>query len=318
MVEDKKTVRIALVGSGNIGGTLAHVIASEQIGEIVLLDRTSLVAQGKALDIAQSLAVLGKTVKISGTSEYKDIANSDVVIVTAGIARKPNMSRDDLLNTNAEVIKTVAEGVKQYAPKAFVIIITNPLDAMVYAFQKYSGLPKHMVVGMAGVLDSGRFKHFLGQELNVAENDIQTMVLGGHGDSMVPIVACTSVAGIPLQQFLNKGLITQAKLDAIIQRTRDGGAEIVKLLQTGSAYYAPTSAAIEMMKAYLFNQNRLLPCCAHLNGEYGVSGIYVGVPVIINSSGVSRILEVELSTSEKSQLEKSISGVKGLINALKM
>lgn len=318
MVEDKKTVKIALVGSGNIGGTLAHIIASEQIGEIVLLDRTSLVAQGKALDIAQSLAATGKTVKISGTSEYEDIADADVVIITAGVARKPGMSRDDLLNINAEVMQTVADGVKKYAPNAFVIVITNPLDAMVYAFQKHSGLPKNKVVGMAGVLDSGRFKHFLGLELGVAENDIQTMVLGGHGDTMVPIVDCTSISGIPLKQFIKNGLITQKRLDEIIQRTRDGGAEIVRLLQTGSAYYAPAASAIEMMKSYLYNQNRLLPCCAYLSGQYGVNGLYVGVPVIINSTGVSRVLEVDLSDDEKAQLEKSVAAVKDLVSVLKM
>ena len=318
MVEDKKTVKIALVGSGNIGGTLAHIIASEQIGEIVLLDRTSLVAQGKALDIAQSLSATGKTVKISGTSEYEDIAGADVVIITAGVARKPGMSRDDLLNINAEVMETVADGVKTHSPNAFVIVITNPLDAMVYAFQKHSGLPKNKVVGMAGVLDSGRFKHFLGLELGVAENDIQTMVLGGHGDTMVPIVDCTSISGIPLKQFIKNGLITQKRLDEIIQRTRDGGAEIVKLLQTGSAYYAPAASAIEMMKSYLYNQNRLLPCCAYLSGQYGVNGLYVGVPVIINSTGVSRVLEVDLSDNEKAQLEKSVGAVKDLVSVLKM
>lgn len=310
--------KIALIGSGNIGGTLAHIIASEQLGEIVLLDRTSLVAQGKALDIAQSLAAKGKTVKISGTSEYSEIKGANIVIITAGIARKPGMSRDDLLNTNADVMKSVAEGVREYAPHAFVIVITNPLDAMVYAFQKFSGLPTNMIVGMAGVLDSGRFRHFLSCELNIAENEIHTMVLGGHGDTMVPIVGSTSIAGIPLKHFLDKGLLTQQKLSDIIQRTRDGGAEIVKLLQTGSAYYAPAASAIEMMKSYLFNQNRLLPCCAYLNGEYGVNNLYVGVPAVINSTGVSRIIEVSLSSDEKQQFEKSVFAVKELINTLKV
>jgi len=318
MVEDKKTVKIALVGSGNIGGTLAHIIAAEQIGEVVLLDRTSLVAQGKALDIAQSLSASGKTVKISGTSQYEDIEGADVVIVTAGIARKPNMSRDDLLNVNAEVMQTVAEGVTKHAPNAFVIVVTNPLDVMVYAFQKHSGLPTNKVVGMAGVLDSCRFKHFLGLELGVAENDIQTMVLGGHGDTMVPIIDCTSIGGIPLKQFIKNGLISQTKLDEIIQRTRDGGAEIVKLLQTGSAYYAPAASAIEMMKSYLFNQNRLLPCCTYLNGQYGVNGLYVGVPVVINSTGVAKVLEVDLSTDERAQFEKSVKAVKDLVGVLKI
>jgi malate dehydrogenase len=318
MLEDKKTIKIALIGSGNIGGTLAHIIASEQIGEIVLLDRTSFVAQGKALDIAQSLAASGKTVKISGTSQYEDIEGSDVVIITAGIARKPNMSRDDLLNVNAEVMKIVADGVRKYAPNAFVIVVTNPLDVMVYAFQKYSGLPTNKVVGMAGVLDSSRFKHFLGLELGIAENDIQTMVLGGHGDTMVPIIDCTSLGGIPLKQFIKNGLISQKKLDEIIQRTRDGGAEIVKLLQTGSAYYAPAASAIEMMKSYLFDQNRLLPCCSYLQGEYGVDKLYVGVPVVINSTGVAKIVEFDLSNVEKAHFDKSVSAVRDLVNVLKI
>ncbi len=318
MIEDRKTVKIALVGSGNIGGTLAHIIASEQIGEIVLLDRTNLVAYGKALDIAQSLAATGKTVKISGTSEYEDIEGVDIVIITAGVARKPGMSRDDLLNINSEVMQTVAAGVKKHAPRAFVIVVTNPLDAMVYAFQKHSGLPTNKVVGMAGVLDSGRFRHFLGLELGVAENDIQTMVLGGHGDTMIPIVDCTSISGIPLKQFIKNGLVTQERLDQIIQRTRDGGAEIVKLLQTGSAYYAPAASAIEMMKSYLFNQNRLLPCCSYLSGEYGVNGMYIGVPVVINSTGVARVIEVDLSQDEKVQFEKSVNTVKDLVSILKI
>lgn len=315
-MESKKT-KIALVGSGNIGGTLAYIIASEQIGEIVLLDRTSLVAQGKALDIAQSLSTKSKTIKISGTSEYEDIAGSDIVIITAGIARKPNMSRDDLLKTNAEVIEGVAEGVKKYAPDAFVIVITNPLDAMVYAFQKHSGLPHHKVVGMAGVLDSGRFKHFLSLELGIAESDIQTMVLGGHGDTMVPIIDCTSISGIPMKQFIKKGLITEVRLNDIIQRTRDGGAEIVKLLQTGSAYYAPAVAAIEMMKSYLYNQNRLLPCCAYLSGQYGVNGLYVGVPTIISSKG-AKVIEIDLSSDEKVQFAKSVTAVRDLVDVLKI
>jgi malate dehydrogenase len=228
------------------------------------------------------------------------------------------MSRDDLLSINAEVMKTVAEGVSSYAPNAFVIVITNPLDAMVYAFQKYSGLPKNMVVGMAGVLDSGRFRHFLGLELGVAENEIHTIVLGGHGDTMVPVVDCTSVAGIPLRDLINQDKLTEKRLEEIIQRTRDGGAEIVKLLQTGSAYYAPAAAAIEMMKAYLYDQNRLLPCCVHLNGEYGVKNLYVGVPAIINAHGVSKIIEVKLSVHEKLQFEKSVAAVQELINTLKV
>ena len=315
-MEQKKLYKIALIGSGNIGGTLANMIALEELGEIVLLDRTSLIAQGKALDIAQSMAIYGKGVKISGTAEYSDIIDSDIVIITAGIARKPNMSRDDLLHINAEVMKSVAEGVKQYAPNAFVIVITNPLDVMVYAFQKYSNLPTHKVVGMAGVLDSGRFKHFLSLELQVAENDINSMVLGGHGDTMVPLINCTAIGGIPLRSFIENSLITEDKINEIINRTRNGGAEIVQLLQTGSAYYAPAAAAIEMMKAYLLDQNRLLPCCSYLNGEYGINGLYVGVPTIINASGVYKVLDITLSQIEEMQFLKSVDAVKDLIKIL--
>jgi malate dehydrogenase len=318
MINNKKLTKIALVGSGNIGGTLAHIIANESLGEIVLLDRTSLVAQGKALDIAQSMAVCGKAVKISGTSEYEDIEGADVVIITAGVARKPNMSRDDLLNINAEVMQSVAEGVKKHAPNAFVIVITNPLDVMVHAFQKLSGLPHDKVVGMAGVLDSGRFKHFLRLELGIAESEIDTMVLGGHGDTMVPLVDYTSISGIPLKVLLNNGMISQKRLDEIIQRTRDGGAEIVKLLQTGSAYYAPAAAAVEMMKAYLFDQNRLLPCCTFLRGEYGVNNLYVGAPAVIGSKGVIKVIETPLNQDEKIQFAKSVDAVKELVGALKI
>jgi malate dehydrogenase len=315
---EKNHNKIALIGSGNIGGTLAHIIGLQQLGDVVLLDRTSLIAQGKALDISQSLAVCGQTVKISGSAEYSDIEGADVVIITAGVPRKPNMSRDDLLNINADVMKSVADGVKKYAPNAFVIVITNPLDAMVYAFQKYSGLPTNKVVGMAGTLDSARFKHFLRLELQVAENEINTMVLGGHGDTMVPLIGYTSVGGIPLKYFLDNKLLSAERLEEIIQHTRDGGAEIVRLLQTGSAYYAPASAAIDMMKAYLFNHNRLLPCCAYLNGEYGYKNLYVGVPVIINSQGVSKIVELKLSDDEQIQFDHSVGAVKNLIDILKI
>ena len=309
--------KIALIGSGNIGGTLAQMIAFKQLGEIVLLDRTSFVAQGKALDIMQSLAVNGISAKIEGTSEYADIAGSDIVIITAGIPRKPNMSRDELLNVNAEVMVTVGEGVKKYAPNAFVIVITNPLDAMTYAFHKASGLPSNKIVGMAGVLDSARFKHFLARHLIVSEADIDTMVLGGHGDTMVPLVNYTTIGGLPLTTFIDKGLLTQKDLDALIQRTRDGGAEIVKLLQTGSAYYAPASSAIAMMEAYLFDQNRLLPSAAYLSGEYGYDGLFVGVPTIINSRGIDKILEIPLSPAEKLAFDKSVMAVKDLISLLK-
>ena len=317
MANNRGLHKIALIGSGNIGGTLAHIIASEEIGEIVLLDRTSFVAQGKALDITQSLAVRGKTVKICGTADYEDIEGADVVIITAGVPRKPNMTRDDLLSVNAEVMQIVAEGVKKCAPNAFVIVITNPLDVMVYAFQKYSGLPTNKVVGMAGVLDSGRFRHFLSSELQIAENEINTMVLGGHGDTMVPLIECTSIAGIPLRNFIDNGHISEKKLNEIIQRTRDGGAEIVQLLKTGSAYYAPAAAAIEMMKSYLFNQNRLLPCCAHLNGEYNFKNLYVGVPVVINAKGVAKVLELSLSQNARIEFENSVTAVQDLINKLK-
>jgi malate dehydrogenase len=309
--------KIALIGSGNIGGTLAHMIALKKLGDIVLLDRTSFVAQGKALDIMQSLAVTGNSCNIIGTSEYEDIVDSDIIIITAGVPRKPNMSRDDLLNINAEVMATVGAGVKKYAPNAFVIVVTNPLDAMVYAFQKYSGMPVEKVVGMAGVLDSARFKHFLSKSLRVSESDIQTMVLGGHGDTMVPLIECTTIGGIPLKYFIKEGLIIQSELDAIIQRTRDGGAEIVKLLQTGSAYYTPATAAITMMEAYLFNENRLLPSCAYLSGQYGYRDLFVGVPTIINREGVAQILEIPLSDSEKFAFNKSVLAVKDLIENLK-
>ncbi len=314
----KNCNKIALIGSGNIGGTLAHIIGLQQLGEVVLLDRTSLIAQGKALDISQSLSVCGQTVKISGSADYEDIKDSDIVIITAGVPRKADMSRDDLLHINADVMKSVAEGVKKYAPNAFVIVITNPLDAMVYAFQKHSGLPSNKVIGMAGILDSARLKHFLRLELNVAENEIATMVLGGHGDTMVPLIGHTSVGGIPLKYFLDNGLLSAKRLEEIIQRTRDGGAEIVRLLQNGSAYYAPAAAAIEIMKAYLFNHNRLLPCCAHLNGEYGYKDLCIGVPVIINSQGVAKVVELQLSDDEKIQFDHSVGAVKNLIQILKI
>jgi malate dehydrogenase len=262
------------------------------------------------------MAAQGQSAKVIGTCDYEDTANSDVVIITAGVPRKDGMSRDDLLKINADVIKTVAEGVKQHSPNAFVIVITNPLDAMVYAFQKHSGLPENMVVGMAGVLDTARFKHFLANELQIADSEVNTMVLGGHGDTMVPVISCTSINGIPLSHFLEQGLISYERLEAIIQRTRDGGAEIVKLLQIGSAFYAPAVAAITMMKSYLFNKKMILPCAAHLNGEYGLKNIYVGVPAVIGMDGVSKIIEVDLNASEKAQFSHSVEAVKSLIDAL--
>ncbi len=317
MANTRKTnPKIALIGSGNIGGTLAYSITSQGLGDVVLLDRTSTVAQGKALDIAQAIAVAGSTAKLSGTCDYADISEADIVIITAGVARKPNMSRDELLSVNVDVMKTVADGVTKHAPNAFVVVVTNPLDIMVYAFQKHSGLPANKVVGMAGILDSGRFKHFLALELGVAETDIKTMVLGGHGDTMVPLIGCTSIAGMPLQMLIRNGSISETRIQEIVQRTRDGGAEIVKLLQTGSAYYAPAASAVEMAKAYLFNQKRLMPCSAYLNGEYGVKGMYVGVPVVIGNGGVERVVEIELSDHEKTAFDKSVQAVQTLVDAL--
>ncbi len=308
--------RIALIGGGNIGGTLAHMFAMKQLGDVVLLDRTEGTAQGKSLDISQGNSIDPYDGSFTGTSDYSSIVNADVVIVTAGVARKPGMSRDDLLSTNAEVMKSVAMGVKEYAPNAFVIIVTNPLDAMVYAFQKYSGLNPYKIVGMAGVLDSARFRFFLAQELNVSVEDVYTIVLGGHGDDMVPLMGYTTVAGIPIRQLIAKGWLTKDKLNEIIQRTRDGGAEIVKLLQTGSAYYAPATAAVVMAESYLKNKKRVLPCAAYLNGEYGESGIYSGVPAIIGSEGIERVIEIDLDNEESEMFYKSISSVRNLVNKI--
>lgn len=311
-----KRPKIALIGGGNIGGTLAHLCGLRSLGDIVILDRGGGVAAGKALDIEQSSSIEGYDAQMWGTADYSQTKGADVVIITAGVPRQPGMSRDDLLSVNAEVIKTVAQGVKEFCPKAFVIVVTNPLDAMVYTFQKESGLPHHMVTGMAGVLDSARFKLFLSREFNVSGEDISAMVLGGHGDTMVPLIRYTTVAGIPIPDLIKMGWTTKDKIDKILDRTRNGGAEIVQLLQKGSAFYAPATAAMEMAESYLRDRKRVLPCASYLNGEYGVKGLYVGVPVIIGSKGVERIIEVELTKDEKAMFDTSVNAVKGLVQAV--
>ena len=305
--------KIALIGSGQIGGTLAHLASLKELGDVVLFDIMDGVPQGKALDLAEATPINLSSSKLSGTSSYAPIKGADVVIVTAGVPRKPGMSRDDLIEINLKVMEQVGKGIARYAPKAFVICITNPLDAMVWALQKFSGLPKAKVVGMAGVLDTARFRHFLAEEMDVAVRDVSAFVLGGHGDSMVPLPRYTTVAGIPLPDLVAMKWITQKRINEIVQRTRDGGAEIVGLLKTGSAFYAPASAAIEMAQAYLGDQKRLLPCAAALNGEYGYKNIYLGVPVIIGEKGIERVVEIRLTASEKSQLKKSAKSVEGLI-----
>jgi malate dehydrogenase len=309
--------KIALIGAGQIGGTLAHLIALKELGDVVLFDIAEGTPQGKALDLAQSGPVEGFDASLRGTNSYADIAGADVCIVTAGVPRKPGMSRDDLLGINLKVMKSVGEGIRQHAPNAFVICITNPLDAMVWALREFSGLPHNRVVGMAGVLDSARFRHFLSLEFNVSMKDVTAFVLGGHGDTMVPSVRYSTVGGIPLPDLVAMGWTTQEKLDAIVQRTRDGGAEIVGLLKTGSAFYAPAASAVEMAEAFLKDQKRLLPCAAHVKGAYGLDGIYVGVPVIIGANGVERVVEVKLDAAEKAMLDKSIDAVKGLVAACK-
>ncbi|MCY4446262.1 MAG: malate dehydrogenase [Rhodobacteraceae bacterium] len=307
--------KLSLIGAGQIGGTLAHMSTLEEIGDVVIFDIVEGVPQGKALDIAESCPVIHVDGIIRGTNDYRDIADSDVCIVTAGVPRKPGMSRDDLLNINLKVMKSVGENIAKYAPDAFVICITNPLDAMVWALREYSGLPTNMVVGMAGVLDSARFRHFLALEFGISMRDVTTFVLGGHGDTMVPLERYSTVAGIPLPDLVTMGWTTAEKIQEIIQRTRDGGAEIVNLLGTGSAYYAPASAAIEMAKAYLNDQKRVLPCAAYLSGQYGQDDLYVGVPVVIGSSGVERVVEIKLNESEMTAFLKSVGSVKGLLEA---
>ena len=308
--------KISLIGAGQIGGTLAHLIGLKELAnEVVLFDVASGIAKGKALDIAQSSSVDGFNVKFSGTDNYEDIKDSDVIIITAGVPRKPGMSRDDLLGINLKIIKQVAEGIKKYSPNAFVICITNPLDVMVMAFQKYSGLPTNKVVGMAGILDSSRFKLFLSLELNVPVKEIHAMVMGGHGDTMVPLPRFTKISGKPLNELVKQGKISEERLESINQRTRDGGAEIVKYLEKGSAFYAPAASGVEMAKAYMNNENKVLPCAAYLDGEYGVNGIYAGVPVVINNKGINKIEVIELDQKEKEQFDHSIEAVKKLWGA---
>ena len=312
-----KRNKIALIGSGQIGGTLAHLVGLKELGDIVLFDIADGIPQGKALDIAESSPISTFDTNIIGTSSYEDIKDADVCIVTAGVPRKPGMSRDDLLSINLRVMKSVGDGIKKYAPNSFVICITNPLDAMVWALQKYSGIPPANVVGMAGVLDSGRFSYFLAEEFNVSVKDVNTFVLGGHGDTMVPLVRYSTVGGIPIPDLVKMGWSSQEKIDQIVQRTRDGGAEIVALLKTGSAFYAPAASAINMAESYLRDQKRIIPCAANLSGEYGFKDIYVGVPTIIGNKGVEKIIEIGLNEKEKLNFSKSIDSVKNLIDACK-
>jgi len=309
--------KIALIGSGQIGGTLAHLAALKELGDIVLFDIVDGVPQGKALDIAQSAPVEGYDAVIKGTSQYADIEGADVVIVTAGVPRKPGMSRDDLLEINLKVMEQVGAGIAKYARDAFVICITNPLDAMVWALQKFSGLPTNKVVGMAGVLDSSRFCHFIAEELGVSIEDVNAFVLGGHGDTMVPLARYSTVAGIPLTDIVKMGWMSKEKLDQIIQRTRDGGAEIVGLLKTGSAFYAPAASAIAMAESYLKDKKRVLPAAAFLDGQYGVKGTYVGVPIVIGANGAEKVIEISLNSAEQKAFDKSVGAVEGLIAACK-
>ncbi len=309
--------KIALIGAGNIGGTLAHLAAAKELGDIVLFDVIEGVPQGKALDLSQCGPIEGFDAKITGSNDYADIAGADVIIVTAGVARKPGMSRDDLLGINLKVMKAVGEGIRDNAPDAFVICITNPLDAMVWALREFSGLPREKVVGMAGVLDSARFSHFLAEEFQVSVKDVNSFVLGGHGDTMVPVVQYSTVAGIPVPDLIKQGRSTKERIDAIVQRTRGGGGEIVGLLKTGSAYYAPATSGIAMAEAYLGDQKRLLPCAAYVEGKYGLDGLYVGVPVIIGAGGVEQIVEIELDDEAKANLQVSVDAVEELLAACK-
>ena len=309
--------KIALIGSGNIGGTLAHLAGIKEIGDIVLFDIAEGIPQGKALDIAESSPVEGFDCAVSGANDYAEIAGSDVVIVTAGVARKPGMSRDDLVGINSKVMMAVGDGIKNNCPDAFVICITNPLDAMVGVLQQSSGLPVNRVVGMAGILDSARFRYFLAEEFNVSVKDVTAFVLGGHGDTMVPLTRYSTVAGIPVPDLIKMGWSTVDRIEKIVQRTRDGGAEIVGLLKTGSAFYAPASSAIEMAEAYLKDQKRLLPCAAYVDGKYGLEGMYVGVPVIIGKNGVERIIEITLNEEEQNMFNHSVSAVKTLNDIVK-
>jgi malate dehydrogenase len=307
--------KIALVGAGQIGGTLAHLIGLRELGDVVLFDVVDGIPQGKALDIAQSTPIGGSDTRYLGTNTYEAMEGADVVIVTAGVPRKPGMSRDDLLGINLKVMEQVGAGIKKYAATAFVICITNPLDAMVWALQKSCGLPKNMVVGMAGVLDSSRFRYFLAEEFNVSVEDVTAFVLGGHGDTMVPLVRYSTVAGIPLPDLVKMGWSTQARIDEIVERTRNGGAEIVNFLKTGSAFYAPAASAIAMAESYLRDKKRVVPCAAYLNGEFGVKDLYVGVPVVLGAKGVERVVDIELNGAEKAMLDKSVAAVRSLVDA---
>jgi len=307
--------KISLIGAGQIGGTLAHLIALKELADIVLFDVAEGIAKGKALDIAQSSSVDGFNVNITGTNNYEDTKNSDVIIITAGVPRKPGMTRDDLLEINLKIIKQVAEGIKKTSPKAFVICITNPLDVIVMALQKYSGLPKNMVIGMAGILDTSRFKYFLSQELQVPVKKINSLVLGGHGDTMVSMLNHTTVDGKPVLDLVKKGTLKQESLDSIVKRTKSGGAEIVKLLEKGSAFYAPAASGVEMAESYLKDLKKQLPCAAHLNGEYGINNLYAGVPVVIGKEGAEKIIELNLTQQEEENFQNSINAVKELFQA---
>lgn len=309
--------KIALIGAGNIGGTLAHLAALKNLGDIVLFDVVEGVPQGKALDLSQCGPVEGFDAKITGSNDYADIAGADVIIVTAGVARKPGMSRDDLLGINLKVMKAVGEGIAANAPDAFVICITNPLDAMVWALREFSGLPHNKVVGMAGVLDSARFSHFLAEEFNVSVKDVNSFVLGGHGDTMVPVLEYSTVSGIPVSDLIEMGFSTKERIDAIVQRTRSGGGEIVGLLKTGSAFYAPATSAIAMAESYLYDKKRVLPAAANLTGQYGVDNLYVGVPIVIGKDGVEKIVEIKLSEEAQANLTVSVDAVKELLVACK-
>ncbi|HYM18682.1 MAG TPA: malate dehydrogenase [Micropepsaceae bacterium] len=309
--------KIALIGGGQIGGTLSHLIGLKELGDVVLFDIVEGLPQGKSLDIAQAGPIENYDAVFKGTNSYADIKGADVVIVTAGVPRKPGMSRDDLLGINLKVMSAVGDGIKNYAPNAFVICITNPLDAMVWALRQFCGLPHSHVVGMAGILDSARFRHFLAQEMGISVEDVSAFVLGGHGDTMVPVPRFSTVAGIPLPELVKMGWIKDERLNQIIQRTRDGGAEIVGLLKTGSAFYAPASAAIAMAESYLRDKKRVLPCAAYVNGPYGLKDVYVGVPVVIGENGVERIVELKLTEAERAMFDKSVDSVRGLIEACK-
>jgi len=309
--------RIALIGAGNIGGTLALLLGLKELGDVILFDIVDGIPQGKALDLAQASPIEGFDAALRGTSNYADIAGADVAIVTAGVPRKPGMSRDDLIGINTKVVREVGQALRTHCPNAFVIVITNPLDVMVWVMREATGFPHSRVVGMAGVLDTARFRFFLAEEFKVSVEDVSAFVLGGHGDTMVPLIRYSTIAGIPVPDLVKKGWSTKERIDAIVQRTRDGGAEIVGLLKTGSAFYAPAAAAVQMAESYLLDKKRVLPCAAHLNGEYGVKDLYVGVPVILGAGGVERVVEIDLDASERAMFEKSVSAVRGLIDVVR-